>query len=201
MHILVIYLDGIPSKLKNAHSLLAGWSDTDCYAQSDWEGGIRVNALVSGGWLPARVHGSTVRGLMTGWDWYATWAALGGISDLYDPVAAAAGLRQPDSFNMWPMLSGTNGTSPRVEVVIGSNVGGDEIKSGATAVAALIRPPWKIILGEGPGDILDMACWTGPESPNSTTTKDFSNFTQRCGRTPQTGCLYDICTSHTCMMH
>ena len=88
---------------------------------------------------------------------YATWAALGGITDLHDSVAAAAGLPQVDSYNMWPMLSGSNGTSPRSEIVVGSHVGGDEAGGTTTVVAALIRPPWKLIVGEGPGDILDMA--------------------------------------------
>ena len=157
-----------------------------------------MNAWASGGYLPAKVRGSTVRGLMGGWDWYATWAALAGVEDITDHKAAAARLppvvrslfgpdlnhasllsvsrvrfgwlglescvRCQDSLNMWPMISGENGTSPRHQIVAGSNVGGDEQgrTSAATAVGALIRPPWKIILGEGPGDILDMAGWPGP---------------------------------------
>ena len=56
------------------------------------EGGIRVNAWASGGYLPAKVRGSTVRGLMGGWDWYATWAALAGVEDISDHKAAAAHL-------------------------------------------------------------------------------------------------------------
>eukprot|EP01051_Picozoa_sp_SAG22_P011873 SAG22_NODE_1181_length_5234_cov_12.279455_9_plen_64_part_00 len=47
---------------------------------SDWEGGIRVNAFASGGLLPAAVRGTVVTGLAAGWDWYATWAGLGGIT-------------------------------------------------------------------------------------------------------------------------
>ena len=116
---------------------------------------------------------------------------------------------------MWPMISGENGTSPRHQIVAGSNVGGDEQgrTSAATAVGALIRPPWKIILGEGPGDILDMAGWPGPcvaprlllllrgadsprgagcsVSPNATSV-NYRNLTQVCGRTAATGCLYDV---------
>eukprot|EP01043_Picozoa_sp_COSAG02_P052341 COSAG02_NODE_5622_length_4175_cov_13.084642_2_plen_461_part_00 len=40
-----------------------------CMQFSNWEGGIRVNALVSGGWLPAHAHGSIARGFVTAWDW------------------------------------------------------------------------------------------------------------------------------------
>ncbi len=130
---------------------------------------------------------------MAGWDWLATWAHLGGVADITDHKAAAAGLPPVDSLNMWPLISGANGTSPRTEIVVGSNVGGDESgrTSGVTTVAALIRPPWKLLLGEGPGDILDMAGHPGPQSPNSTAVI-FSNLTQVCGRSPETGCLYDI---------
>ena len=125
----------------------------------------RVNAWASGGLIPESARGSTIRGLMAGWDWLATWAALGGVTDITDYKAAAAGLPPVDSLNMWPLISGANGTSPRTEIVIGSNIGGDEFgrTSGVTTVAALIRPPWKLILGEGPGDILDMAGHPGPQ--------------------------------------
>ena len=125
-----------------------------------------MNAFASGGHLPAAARGSTVRGLMAGWDWLATWAHLGGVADITDHKAAAAGLPPVDSLSetraasthafveptppsrmscittsqgnraelievicmldMWPMISGANGTSPRTEVVVGSNVGGDE---------------------------------------------------------------------------
>jgi arylsulfatase B len=72
--------------------------------------------------------------------------------------------------------------------------GGDESgrTSGVTTIAALIRPPWKLLLGEGPGDILDMAGHPGPLSPNNSATVDWKNVTQVCGRTPSTGCLYNV---------
>eukprot|EP01043_Picozoa_sp_COSAG02_P052342 COSAG02_NODE_5622_length_4175_cov_13.084642_3_plen_207_part_00 len=143
-------------------------------------------------WLGVACHPKVLVGYVTLVRRYATWAALGGITDLYDSVAAAAGLPQVDSYNMWPMLSGSNGTSPRSEIVIGSHIGGDEAGGTTTVVAALIRPPWKLIIGEGPGDILDMAGWAGEQSPNTSATVEWRNLTQRCGRTAQTGCLYDI---------
>ena len=36
---------------------------------SQWEGGIRVNSWVSGGFLPAKVRGTKYEGLACGWDW------------------------------------------------------------------------------------------------------------------------------------
>merc|ERR1719506_2232304 len=46
---------------------------------ANWEGGIRVNAFATGGLLPKSVRGTKQEGLMTGWDWYATFAALAGV--------------------------------------------------------------------------------------------------------------------------
>merc|ERR1719305_2021192 len=46
---------------------------------SNWEGGIRGNAFVSGGFVPAALRGSRYDGLVTLWDWYATFAALAGV--------------------------------------------------------------------------------------------------------------------------
>ena len=45
---------------------------------NNWEGGIRVNAFVSGGFLPASQRGTKYEGLVAGWDWYATFCAFGG---------------------------------------------------------------------------------------------------------------------------
>ena len=45
----------------------------ECLGKMDqWEGGIRVNAWVSGGFLPEKVRGTKYEGLACGWDWYGT---------------------------------------------------------------------------------------------------------------------------------
>lgn len=80
---------------------------------SDWEGGVRVNAWVSGGFLPPQAVGTKVEGLMHLADWYATFCHLAGIDTPTDPVAEAAGLPPIDSLNMWPVITGANKTSPR----------------------------------------------------------------------------------------
>jgi arylsulfatase I/J len=43
---------------------------------SNWEGGIRVNAFVTGGALPASRRGAVESGLIAGWDWFATYVPL-----------------------------------------------------------------------------------------------------------------------------
>ena len=42
----------------------------------NFEGGIRVNAFVSGGVIPPSMRGHKLEGLVALWDWYATFATL-----------------------------------------------------------------------------------------------------------------------------
>lgn len=105
---------------------------------SNWEGGVRVNAFVSGGFVPEARRGTIEPGFAAIEDWcvcclvwatgvslngqpycrYATFCALAGV-DPTDTRAAAAGLPPIDSLNLWPLISGANPTSPRSEVVLG----------------------------------------------------------------------------------
>lgn len=51
-------------------------------------------------------------------DWYRTFAQLAGVPEeaIFDQRAKAASLPPLDSLDVWPMLSGANATSPRVEI-------------------------------------------------------------------------------------
>ena len=103
-------------------------------------------------------------------DWYATFCALAGI-DSTDETAARAKLPPIDSMNMWPLISGKNSTSPRVDIPV-SNV-------------TLISGDCKILTGK-----VKQACWTGPQSPNYTITiSECIRVKEECG---ETGCLYNI---------
>ena len=64
---------------------------------SNWQGGVRVNSFVSGGFLPPAQRGKKLAGLVGIWDWYGTFATLGGVEDWSDKRAAAAGLPPVDS--------------------------------------------------------------------------------------------------------
>jgi hypothetical protein len=86
---------------------------------NNWEGGIRVNAFVSGGFLSATMRGTKYEGLVTGWDWYATFCAFAGV-DPTDHRAATANLPPIDSYDHSSMILGTNLTSPRTEIPIGT---------------------------------------------------------------------------------
>merc|ERR1711934_775430 len=88
---------------------------------SMWEGGIRVNAFASGGYLPAKVQGTKLEGIIHIADWYGTLCGLAGVSP-QDAEAEASGLPPVDSFDMWPMLSGENKTSPRETILVTSEL-------------------------------------------------------------------------------
>ncbi|CAE7223142.1 ARSB [Symbiodinium natans] len=55
---------------------------------SECEGGMRTNAFISGGFIPARHRGSSFHGVIHLADWYATLCSLAGVS--HDDVSAKA---------------------------------------------------------------------------------------------------------------
>lgn len=88
------------------------------------QGGIRVNAFVSGGLLktlaPQRI-GTKLEGITHVCDWYATWCALAGVS-VEDESGKAAGLPPVDGVNLYPYLIGQVDESPRTEVFASPDV-------------------------------------------------------------------------------
>ena len=68
---------------------------------ANWEGGIRVVGLVTGGALPVPRRGQQEWGLIAVWDWLPTYASLAGV-EVRDPVAAAAGLPPPLDLPLQP---------------------------------------------------------------------------------------------------
>ncbi len=116
----------------------------------NFEGGVRVNAYVGGGWFnqkaPQRA-GSTLSGIAHITDLYATFAGIAGV-DCTDKRAAAAGLPPVDAVDMIPYWLGKVDTSPRKEV--------------HHDPWALTRGDLKILTGD-----VAQACWTGPRYPNT----------------------------------
>ena len=135
---------------------------------SDWQGGVRVNTFVSGGYLPRKMRGQKTDGYVHIADWYSTFCALAGV-DPTDERAAKAELPPIDSLNMWPLISGQNSTSPRIDIPISD--------------ATLISGDYKILVGG-----VHMNAWTGPIFPNNTHPQ-VRIYSARCG---DSGCLYDI---------
>eukprot|EP00966_Prymnesium_polylepis_P110120 2548006-Prymnesium_polylepis.1 len=137
-----------------------------------FEGGIRVNAFVSGGFLPQAVRGTRLEGIVHIADWYATLCGLAGV-DPTDHWAAASGLPPIDSLDVWPMLSGANATSPRTSILVTRDL--------------LVHDEWKYVRG---GAKIIEAAWGGPHYPNATTSSDpIDAHSFHC---PARGCLFNL---------
>ena len=174
---------------------------------SNLDGGIRVNAWVTGGYLPKARRGKKEGGLIALWDWWATFSALGGALPA-DVKSDAFGLPAIDSLNMWPLISGADTKSPRENLIIGApSVTTATVATGAallmhTVVQGIIEPPYKLLLGN-----VGIPLWTSTTSPNSTDAAAGSVPTRaqgeasmlRCGDPMNvvshgggTGCLFNI---------
>jgi len=94
-----------------------------------------VTSWMTRGIIPAAARGTTSEAFVAIEDWYTTFCALAGV-DPADARAAAAGLPPVDGVDLSPVLLGTNATSPRTEIVIGSSDGNDH--KGNTIVAGVI---------------------------------------------------------------
>lgn len=102
---------GSPSKcpLRTLPSLLASGEK-----HSNWEGGFRVAAFVSGGFLPAALRGTHNDIVFHIVDWYPTFCALAGVEGTDDPPVAPLPV-DPANVNKdiygnesFPALDGTN---------------------------------------------------------------------------------------------
>lgn len=98
---------------------------------SDWEGGIRVNAFVSGGRIPVARRGGSLENYVHVADWYATFCRLAGVNP-HDERAAKAGLPAIDSIDQWPALIGEE-QGNRTEIHISE--------------MTLIQGPFKLLTG------------------------------------------------------
>lgn len=139
---------------------------------SNFEGGIRVNAFASGGFLPSKVRGTKLDEIVHVADWYGTFCSLAGI-DFEDKWAEASGLPAVDSLDMWPLLSGANLTSPRQSFLVTKDM--------------YMLGPWKYVRGNT--EMIE-AERGGPHYPNASTAADpIVAHTTRC---PEAGCLYNV---------
>ena len=164
---------------------------------SNFEGGIRVNGLVSGGFLPEGRRGEKENGLIEGADWLATYAAIAGVEGpVTDERAVRAGLPDYDSINQWGVISGEQGATGREEVVIGDTTAIEFNGDGGTLVAGVISSEgYKILLGaENKREMISQDVITGPEYPNSSAPLIYipELIMKKCGRTPEDGCLYNV---------
>lgn len=163
---------------------------------SQFEGGVRTAAFVSGGAVPPAARGTRSHALVSIADWYATFCALAGVEPA-DARAHAAGLPPVDGINVWPALvapSSRGGAVGREEVPLGACEGYRHTvfcasdKAGRAAVNGLVYRDrrsghlFKLLVGEHA-----LPVWTGPHSPNATDAR-LGGWLD-CGAG---GCLFDL---------
>jgi len=162
---------------------------------SNFEGGVRVVAMVSGGFLPEHRRGQVESGLVSVADWFATYAAVGGVppEQVPDFSAAAAGLPPIDSVNCWPLLA--NAQTCRSEIPLGDTSALGFNMDGNALVGGLVQERYKLLLGaENKGFHVDQDVITGVFWPNNTDVLIPELHPRVCGRDPANGCLFDLQT-------
>lgn len=117
---------------------------------SDWEGGFRTPAFMSGGNLNRRVKGTSVNGVMHITDWYATFCKLAG-AEVEDAIGEQAGVPPVDSMDMKSMLIGEGDVR-------------DELQLSDASLLKKIDGTWYKILTGIHGNTMHQ----GPDYPNST---------------------------------
>jgi arylsulfatase I/J len=162
---------------------------------SNFEGGIRVNGLVSGGALPEARRGEKSTSFVAGEDWLATYAAIAGVSEQWasDGRAVESGLPDFDSVNQWPMIS--SGAAGRSEVVIGDTSSIEFNGDGDTLVGGVISEEgWKLLLGaENKKFKICQDVTTVVNYPDGGVKERIPEIICReCGREPVTGCLFNV---------
>lgn len=157
---------------------------------TDFQGGVRATAFLSGGWLPAQLRGRRFDGYVHIADWYVTFGRLAGLSALARSDSPANSSVPPtDSIDVWDAIlsnstlgpSSSGGSvadlSPRSEIALSS--------------FAIIVGDWKLVVNEFPPsqkfNRTNFGLWTGPVWPNAAD----SGMVLDPG-CPAAGCLFNI---------
>jgi arylsulfatase I/J len=129
---------------------------------NDFDGGVRVNAFLSGGFVPQAKRGTGFNGVISVADWYGTLSQLAGV-DFEDQRAKAANewlsekglplLAPVDSVQQWDFI--LNGSNGRPDVLHLSD-------------QAVLRWPYKLVTGGQP-----YGGWTGSLYPNCSTAESY----------------------------
>lgn len=162
---------------------------------NNFEGGIRAPALLSGGVVESLSSAPRkLDGVIHEADWYATFAGIAGISrPVTDDRAAQLGLPPIDSVDVWPLVTGSVDSSPRVEWPLTSltEAYGDPRTANYGGDAAYMRFPHKLLVG----DIISQAGWCGPIHPNTSVSWNTFDTTINCSWSPaedRYGCLFNV---------
>jgi len=128
---------------------------------SDFEGGIRTNTWISGGYIPKESRGRIHNGIVSIADWYYIFSELAGVDPLdseaekANPWLAAQGL---------PTLAPIDGKPGQLESIFKGTPGPRANKTLFISASALLEFPYKLVTGKQPYMVN-----TGPLYPNCST--------------------------------
>jgi arylsulfatase A-like enzyme len=145
---------------------------------SDWEGGVRAVAFVSGGFIPAHRRGKVVESPIHIADWYATLPALAGVDvhDMEYKLSLGDDKKVPpvDAVNVWPLITGEANFENFHRAI-------------PLSQQALIDGDYKLLWSKKQN--ITMAGWTYSDYPNAQTKKsEIYDQTMNCSL----GCLFNV---------
>lgn len=143
---------------------------------SNWEGGVRMPALLNGGLLAEEQRGRNFSGLVHISDFYATFASIAGVSPYDGDWAPVDGLDQTAY-----LVEGTASTSPRTRIVHQHDM------FTGSSVGALRDGDFKLIVNTE-----DWSDWYGDSSAGHFTPPEHGNTTNIQACSPMLPCLYNI---------
>lgn len=154
---------------------------------SDWEGGVRATAFVSGGFLPHNRRGKILQEPIHICDWYATLPGLAGVDVRQRESKNNSKIPPLDAIDVWDLIVGENGNT--------DDFGNDaatmtrEPRGIPLSEDALIVGDYKLLWNKKAN--ISMAGWTYPDYPSKRTRRDeIQNQTVNCS----TGCLFNVAT-------
>eukprot|EP00441_Pelagodinium_beii_P033851 CAMPEP_0197639640 /NCGR_PEP_ID=MMETSP1338-20131121/14202_1 /TAXON_ID=43686 ORGANISM="Pelagodinium beii, Strain RCC1491" /NCGR_SAMPLE_ID=MMETSP1338 /ASSEMBLY_ACC=CAM_ASM_000754 /LENGTH=679 /DNA_ID=CAMNT_0043212397 /DNA_START=62 /DNA_END=2101 /DNA_ORIENTATION=- len=134
---------------------------------SDFEGGVRTNTWISGGFIPKESRGRIHNGIVSISDWYYIFSELAGV-DPHDKEAEAA--------NVWLKKQGLDTLRPidgkpgMLQSIFEGSPGPRGNESLYLSSTAILEYPYKLVTGKQP-----YMAHTGPLYPNCTTVSMFES--------------------------
>lgn len=113
---------------------------------SDWEGGVRTNGAIGGGYVPENVRGSVYGGVVSIADWYGMFCEIVGV-DRTDEVSALANQWLAKQGNL-PMLSPVNTEVTGLWQALTSGKNENLRPVLHLSANAVLRYPYKLITGK-----------------------------------------------------
>jgi len=127
---------------------------------SDFEGGIRTNAFVTGGHVPPASRGTKYSGITSIADWYGLFCDLAGVDPKDTAAEAANEWLEPRGLPLLPPVDAVEGLWGALTGT--GDTGTSSLRSTLhQSDKTLIVWPYKLVLGSQP-----FGSWTGPMYPN-----------------------------------